>query len=78
MKIGINGFGRIGRLAFRRAWERPAWDIVQINDPAGDALTWSHLINFDSVQGKWQHSAESEGDAIVVGEKRISCTQTSK
>ena len=75
MKIGINGFGRIGRLAFRCAWEHPTWDIVQINDPAGDALTWSHLINFDSVQGKWQHSAESAREEIIVGEQRINCTQ---
>ena len=75
MKIGINGFGRIGRLAFRCAWEHPNWDIVQINDPAGGASTWSHLINFDSIQGKWQHSAESKGGVIVVGEQRINCTQ---
>ena len=75
MKIGINGFGRIGRLAFRCAWEHPTWDIVQINDPAGDASTWSHLVNFDSIQGKWQHSAKPEGEVIVVGEQRINCTQ---
>ena len=75
LKIGINGFGRIGRLAFRCAWDRPDWEIIQINDPAGDASTWSHLLNFDSIQGKWKHASTSDEETIVVDERRISCTQ---
>jgi hypothetical protein len=39
MKIGINGFGRIGRLVFRALWGRPGIEIVQVNDPGGDAAT---------------------------------------
>ena len=47
IKVGINGFGRIGRLALRAAWDWPDFEFVQINDPAGDAETHAHLLNFD-------------------------------
>jgi len=42
IKVGINGFGRIGRLALRAAWSWPEFEFVQINDPAGDAATHAH------------------------------------
>ncbi len=71
IKIGINGFGRIGRLALRAAWGWPELEFVQINDPAGDAATHSHLLNFDSVHGRWQHEASSDGDDVVIAGKRI-------
>ena len=54
MKLGINGFGRIGRLVFRALWGRPGIEIVHVNDPAGDAPTAAHLLAFDSVHGRWQ------------------------
>ncbi|KIO35827.1 ArsJ-associated glyceraldehyde-3-phosphate dehydrogenase [Shewanella sp. cp20] len=71
IKVGINGFGRMGRLALRAAW---AWDdieFVQINDPAGDAATLAHLLTFDSIHGRWAHEAVAEDDQIVIGDKRI-------
>ncbi|WP_273525974.1 ArsJ-associated glyceraldehyde-3-phosphate dehydrogenase [Pseudomonas sp.] len=71
IKIGINGFGRIGRLALRAAWGWPELEFVQINDPAGDAATHAHLLNFDSVHGRWQHEASSDGDDVVIAGKRI-------
>ena len=71
IKIGINGFGRIGRLALRAAWDWPEFEFVQINDPAGDAATHAHLLNFDSVHGRWQHEASADGDHIVIGSRRI-------
>ncbi|WKE67092.1 ArsJ-associated glyceraldehyde-3-phosphate dehydrogenase [Gallaecimonas kandeliae] len=74
IKIGINGFGRMGRLALRAAWNWPDFEFVQINDPAGDAATLAHLLTFDSVHGRWQHEATSEEDAILIGGKRIRCT----
>jgi glyceraldehyde 3-phosphate dehydrogenase len=74
LKIGINGFGRIGRLALRAAWDWPELEFIQINDPAGDAATHAHLLNFDSVHGRWQHEASSDGDCVVVGGKRIQLT----
>lgn len=71
VKVGINGFGRIGRLALRAAWQWPELEFVQINDPAGDAQTFAHLLNFDSVQGRWGYDASATDDTIVVGEQAL-------
>ncbi|WP_457789836.1 ArsJ-associated glyceraldehyde-3-phosphate dehydrogenase [Pseudomonas sp. PL-6] len=74
IKVGINGFGRIGRLALRAAWDWPELEFVRINDPAGDAASHAHLLNFDSVHGRWQHEAGSDRDCVVVGGQRIQVT----
>lgn len=71
LKIGINGFGRMGRLSLRAAWDWPEVEFVRINDPGGDAATLAHLLNFDSVHGRWQYDAQADGDYIVVGQQRI-------
>jgi glyceraldehyde 3-phosphate dehydrogenase len=75
IKIGINGFGRIGRLALRASWEWPDFEFVQINDPAGDAKTLAHLLNFDSVHGRWGSQAEALDDTIICDGKTIKVTQ---
>ncbi|EGR2488021.1 TPA: ArsJ-associated glyceraldehyde-3-phosphate dehydrogenase [Vibrio cholerae] len=75
IKVGINGFGRIGRLALRVSFDWPEIEFVQINDVAGDAATLAHLLEFDSVQGRWHHSVGSEADAILINGKRIRTTQ---
>ncbi len=75
IKIGINGFGRMGRLTMRAAFDWPEFEVVQINDPAGDAKTLAHLLTFDSVHGTWHHDATSEGDDIIVDGQRIACTR---
>jgi len=74
IKVGINGFGRIGRLVLRAAWGGPKLEFVQINDPAGDPATHAHLLNFDSVHGRWQHEASADGDCLVIDGKRIRVT----
>ena len=74
IKIGINGFGRIGRLALRAAYAWPDVEFVHINDPAGDAATHAHLLNFDSVHGRWQHEARSEGNEILIDKQRMRVT----
>ncbi|MBE7377136.1 ArsJ-associated glyceraldehyde-3-phosphate dehydrogenase [Pseudomonas lopnurensis] len=74
IKVGINGFGRIGRLALRAAWDWPELDFVRINDPAGDAATHAHLLNFDSVHGRWQHEAGADGDCLLIGGQRVKVT----
>jgi glyceraldehyde 3-phosphate dehydrogenase len=74
IKVGINGFGRIGRLVLRAAWDWPELEFVQINDPAGDASTLAHLLNFDSVHGRWQHYAEAKDNTITVAGQEISCS----
>lgn len=76
IKVGINGFGRMGRLALRAAWGWPELEFVQINDPAGDAATHAHLLNFDSVQGTWQQQASAEGNNILIDGKRLQVTNS--
>ncbi|QLE87058.1 MULTISPECIES: ArsJ-associated glyceraldehyde-3-phosphate dehydrogenase [Shewanella] len=78
IKIGINGFGRMGRLALRAAWQWPDVEFVQINDPAGDAATLAHLLCFDSVHGTWQHEATADDQGIIIGEHHIKTTANSR
>jgi len=75
LKIGINGFGRIGRLALRAAWGQPGVEFVHVNDPGGDAATLAHLLTFDSVHGRWRHEAGHDGEAIAIDGKRIPVTR---
>ena len=74
IKVGINGFGRIGRLALRAAWGWPELEFVAINDPGADTHTLAHLLNFDSVHGPWSHEASASGGEIVIEGKRIRVT----
>lgn len=71
IKIGINGFGRIGRLALRAAWNFPEFEFVQINDPMGDAATFAHLLKFDSVQGQWMPNTSADNNHIYIDEHAI-------
>jgi len=75
VKVGINGFGRMGRLALRAAWNWPEFEFVQINDPAGDAETLAHLLNYDSVQGTWDREALVDKDCMLIDGKRLQVTQ---
>ena len=75
VKVGINGFGRIGRLALRAAFDWDELEFVQINDVAGDTATLAHLLEFDSVQGRWNHEVAVEGDEMVINGQRIRTTQ---
>ncbi len=75
IRVGINGFGRMGRLTLRAAWGNPGITFVRINDPAGDAATLAHLLNFDSVHGRWGHEAFADGDALVIDGTRIPVTR---
>ncbi|HHT72342.1 MAG TPA: type I glyceraldehyde-3-phosphate dehydrogenase [Firmicutes bacterium] len=70
IKIGINGFGRIGRLVFRGAWGDPNLEIVAINDLT-DAETLAHLLKYDSNHGIFQGEVSVDGDNLVVDGKKI-------
>lgn len=71
IRIGINGFGRMGRLTLRAAWDQPDFEFVHINDPAGDPATLAHLLEFDSVHGRWDRAIGTDGDALVIDGRRI-------
>jgi len=75
IRVGINGFGRIGRLALRAAFDWPELEFVRINDVAGDAATLAHLLEFDSVQGRWHHQVSGNDHAIVVNGHSMVATQ---
>jgi len=74
IKLGINGLGRIGRLAMRIAFDNPALEVVQVNDPGASAETFAHLLNFDSVHGRWHLEASGAGDHLLVNGQKISFT----
>ncbi|WP_298577986.1 ArsJ-associated glyceraldehyde-3-phosphate dehydrogenase [uncultured Luteimonas sp.] len=71
IRIGINGFGRMGRLTLRAAWEHPDLEFVHVNDPAGDPATLAHLLEFDSVHSRWDRAIGADGDALVIDGRRI-------
>jgi len=69
-RIGINGFGRIGRCVLRAGWKNPDLEFVGINDLT-DAATLAHLLKYDSVHGTFSAKVKAVDDAIVVGGKKI-------
>ncbi len=75
IRIGINGFGRMGRLALRAAWDWPEFEIVHINEVAGSVETAAHLLNFDSVHGRWQHTADFAENHLMINNKVVSYSQ---
>ncbi|MFZ5843642.1 MAG: ArsJ-associated glyceraldehyde-3-phosphate dehydrogenase [Pseudomonadota bacterium] len=74
LRIGINGFGRMGRLVLRAGWGRRDVEFVRINDPAGDAATFAHLLEFDSVHGRWPQAIASENAALIIDGKAVAFT----
>ena len=69
INVGINGFGRIGRLVFRRMLETGGFNVVGINDVT-DAKTLAYLLKFDSVHGVLPNTITAEADGIVVDGKK--------
>jgi glyceraldehyde 3-phosphate dehydrogenase len=71
VKMGINGFGRIGRLVFRAAINNPAIEIKGINDPFIDAEYMAYMLRYDTVHGKFQGSISVEDGKLVVNGQKI-------
>ncbi len=74
MKIGINGFGRIGRLVFRALWDRADIEITHINEIAGDSNAAAHLLEFDSVHGRWRKDIKVKEEEIIIDGKKLTYT----
>ena len=66
VRIGINGFGRMGRLGLRVGWNKAGLEFVRINEIAGDAVCSAHLLRFDSIHGTWAHDCAAEGERIII------------
>jgi len=73
VKLGINGFGRIGRMVFRAALNNPDLEVAAINDLT-DAATMAHLLAYDSVHGALDQTVKVDNNAIVVDDKSIAYT----
>lgn len=75
IKIGINGFGRIGRLALRAAWDWPEFDLVLINDIGGDTNSAAHLLEYDSVHGHWDKHITADANTLIIDGKPLTYTR---
>ncbi|MBC8536693.1 type I glyceraldehyde-3-phosphate dehydrogenase [Feifania hominis] len=71
IKIGINGFGRIGRLVFRAAMANDKFEVVGVNDPFIDLDYMQYMLKYDSIHGQFQGSIGAEGDKFVVNGHKI-------
>jgi glyceraldehyde 3-phosphate dehydrogenase len=74
LRVGINGFGRMGRLALRAAWDWPELELAHINEIKGDASTGAHLLSFDSVHGRWGHDVHGERQQLSIDGQGIPFT----
>ena len=74
VKIGINGFGRIGRCAFRIAAKNPDIQIVAVN-ARSPIETYAHLLKYDSVHGIFDEDIKIDGATMMVGNQKVKFTQ---
>lgn len=74
IRVGINGFGRIGRLVARVMHQHPTLELVHINDVAGNPETHAHLLTFDSVHGTWPMTVEAGVDSVRIAGRAIRVT----
>jgi glyceraldehyde 3-phosphate dehydrogenase len=74
-RIGINGFGRIGRLVVRALRDHPSLQLVHINEVKGGPITAAHLLEFDSVHGRYPGSIYLDDDTLVIDDQRVSFSE---
>ncbi|KAK9761709.1 Glyceraldehyde-3-phosphate dehydrogenase [Basidiobolus ranarum] len=73
VKVGINGFGRIGRLVFRASFERDDIEVVAINDPFINIDYMVYLTKYDSTHGRFEGTVECQGDKLIVNDPMGIC-----
>ncbi len=78
VSIGINGFGRMGRLVMRAAWDRLNLDFHHVNDNACDGTTSAHLLKFDSIHGTWPIACEGTASEMRINDTAISHSSDSE
>lgn len=75
MRVGINGFGRMGRLTTRVAWNWSAFEIVHINEVKGGTEAAAHLLKFDSVHGRWAPEVDAKDNRVWIDDKSLSFSE---
>ena len=73
VKVGINGFGRIGRLVFRAAIERGDVEVVAVNDPFIDLVYMMYMLKYDSAHGRFNGKMEAKDGKLVVECQEVTC-----
>jgi glyceraldehyde 3-phosphate dehydrogenase len=71
VRVGVNGFGRVGRIVTRCAFASDAIEVVHINEPAGDAATNAYLLQYDSAHGVWGRECSADEGGLILGDKRV-------
>ena len=74
VRVGINGFGRMGRLGLRAAWDWPEFEIVHVNEIKGGTKAAAHLLEFDTVHGRWDRSIAAAENSIQIADREIGFT----
>ena len=74
IRLGINGFGRMGRLAVRALHQHPDLQLVHINETKGGARTAAHLLEFDSVHARYQGTITAAEDHLTIDGSPVSFT----
>ena len=77
VRVGINGFGRMGRLTLRASWDWPELDYVLVNEPHATAELSAHLLEFDSVHGRFSCSPTHDEASLSLGDSRLAYTRAS-
>ncbi|MBD2137180.1 ArsJ-associated glyceraldehyde-3-phosphate dehydrogenase [Anabaena sp. FACHB-1237] len=78
IRVGINGFGRMGRLAVRAAWDWSEIEFVHINEVKGGTEAAAHLLKFDSVHGRWEKEVTSTENQIFIDSKSLTFSEYSQ
>lgn len=78
MKVGINGFGRMGRLFLRACWDKKEIEVVHVNEIKADVSALSHLLKFDSVYGRWEKDVKYSDNFLIIDGRKISCSKNLK
>ncbi len=77
-RVGINGFGRMGRLALRAAWGWPELAFTHVNELHGDAATAAHLLTFDSIHGRWSEDVHGDEESLTIEGTAVSYSGASE
>ena len=76
VRIGINGFGRMGRLVLRAGWQSSGLSFVHVNETKGGVAAAAHLLKFDSVHGRWPLDVREEAKQICIEGQRLSFSES--
>jgi glyceraldehyde 3-phosphate dehydrogenase len=78
VRIGINGFGRMGRLALRAAWGWPELEFVHVNEVKGGVAAAAHLLTFDSVHGRWPHEVSGKDRTLRIDDRHLTFSEVAR